>query len=55
MALCLTRREGEGIRIGDGVWVYVRKIQGSRVRLSIVAPNDVEIARTELDDKTEAA
>lgn len=45
--LSLTRKKGESIRIGDAV-VTVVKSTGGRVELSIDAPADVRIMRTEL-------
>jgi carbon storage regulator len=45
--LVLGRREGESIRIGDGIYVTVVRIQGNTVRIGITAPGEV-IVRTEL-------
>ena len=46
--LVLTRREGEGIALGDDVVVTVVSVQGNKVRLGISAPDDVKIRRCEL-------
>ncbi len=43
--LVLSRREGETIKIGDGIELTVVAIRGDRVRLGIVAPSDVPICR----------
>ena len=45
--LCLTRKQGQSIVIGDSV-VRIRKIKGSSVQLVIAAPDDVKIRRGEL-------
>lgn len=53
--LVLSRRLGEGVylrREGDGpeqeILVTVHEIQGGKVRLSFVAPDDVIVLREEL-------
>jgi carbon storage regulator len=46
--LVLSRKLGEKIVIGDGITLTVVKIDGDKVRLGIVAPEDVPIARAEL-------
>jgi carbon storage regulator len=46
--LVLTRRTGQALRIGDGVEVYVVRVDGDRVVLGIQAPRDVSIVRAEL-------
>ncbi len=46
--LVLSRREGETIKIGDGIEVVVVGIRGDRVRIGISAPPEVEICREEL-------
>jgi carbon storage regulator len=48
MALVLTRRVNERIRIGDTITVEVVRVTGGQVRLSIEAPKDVLIARDEV-------
>jgi carbon storage regulator len=48
MALTLSRKSGEWIRIGD-VRVDVVKIQGNRVKLAITAPPQVRIVRGEIE------
>ncbi|WP_323115219.1 carbon storage regulator [Pseudomonas guariconensis] len=46
--LCLTRRVGERIVIGDGITVQVLQINGGIVRLGVVAPEGVAIDREEI-------
>ncbi len=48
--LVLSRREKEGIVIGDRITVKVVKIRGNQVRLAIEAPKEVRVLRTELVD-----
>lgn len=45
--LVLTRRPGQAIMIGE-VEVYVAEVKGDQVRLSINAPRDVTILRSEV-------
>lgn len=46
--LIVTRRPNESIQIGSDVVVTVLAIHGNQVRISIRAPKDVHIVRTEL-------
>lgn len=46
--LVISRRPGERLRIGPNVWVTVLSQQGSKIRLGIEAPADVEVMRQEL-------
>jgi carbon storage regulator len=46
--LVLSRKEGEGIRLGDGIEIEVVSISKGVVRLGIKAPKDVLILRSEL-------
>lgn len=46
--LTLTRKEGEGIRIGDDVRVVIREIRGRQIRVGIAAPASVGIYREEI-------
>jgi carbon storage regulator len=46
--LVLTRKVGERIVIGRGITVEVVSVQGSKVRLGIVAPPDVPVDREEV-------
>ena len=58
--LILSRRSGEGIRIGDAIRVTVVSVDGQFVRLGIEAPASSKILREELwravaEDNQEAA
>lgn len=55
MALVLTRRDGEWVRIGDAIRVQVVEIDRGRCRLRIEAPRDVEIVREEILPQPTAA
>ncbi len=46
--LVLSRRENEGIVIGEGIVVRVMAIEDGRVRLGIEAPREVPIHREEI-------
>ena len=48
MGLALTRKEEDGIMIGDDIHIKVIKIASNKVRLLIDAPEDVVILRDEL-------
>lgn len=52
--LVLSRKEGEGIRLGDGIELEVVSIGKGVVRLGIKAPKDVLILRSELAKAVEA-
>jgi len=52
--LTLTRRVGERIRIGN-VTIRVDRIKTGSVRVSIDAPKDIEIVRTELEQPNDPA
>jgi carbon storage regulator len=46
--LILQRRAGESVRIGDDIEITVVATEGGRVRLSISAPKEITILRSEL-------
>ena len=46
--LVLTRKANESIRIGEDVIVTVSRITGRRVSLSISAPEEISILRSEI-------
>ncbi len=46
--LVLTRRLGEGIRIGDNIKISIEKISKGQIKIGIDAPKDVVIAREEV-------
>lgn len=47
--LVLTRKANEEITIGEDVRLVVLGIRGNRVRLGVIAADDVEIHRAEID------
>ncbi len=46
--LILTRRAGEGLRIGADIEVTVMAVSGTQVRIGIKAPRDVTVDREEV-------
>lgn len=48
--LCLSRREGETICIGEDITVTVVEISGGQVRLGISAPKHIPVHRQEVYD-----
>ncbi len=48
--LVLSRKIGEEIVIGNDIRVTIVDVKGGRVKLGIVAPDDVGIFRSELRD-----
>ena len=46
--LVLSRKAGESVVIGGGITITVVKVKGSQVRVSIDAPEDVPLLRSEL-------
>ncbi len=49
--LILTRRAGEGLRIGDHIEVTVMAVNGAQVRIGINAPRDVAVDREEIAER----
>ncbi len=49
--LVLTRKQGEGIVIGDDVTIKIIEIQGTNVQLGIEAPREMKIHRQEVFDR----
>lgn len=49
--LCLTRKIGEKIVIGEGITVQVLQINGGIVRLGVVAPEGTPIDREEIANR----
>lgn len=49
--LILTRRSGEGIRIGENIRVVILEIKGSQVRIGIEAPEDTQVHRDEVFER----
>ncbi len=46
--LVLSRRPGQGLRIGPNVELQVVRIEGDRVVLGIAAPREIAVVRSEL-------
>ncbi|WP_346937732.1 carbon storage regulator CsrA [uncultured Clostridium sp.] len=46
--LVVTRKSGEGIKIGDDVEITIVKVDDNSVKVSINAPKEVKILRSEL-------
>lgn len=46
--LVLSRKVGESIIIGDSIEVKVLKVDGSSVKIGIVAPSNVRVYRQEI-------
>jgi carbon storage regulator len=46
--LILTRKEGEGIRLGDNIRIVLVQLRGNQVRLGIECPNTMRVLREEL-------
>jgi len=53
--LSLSRRAGEGFRIGQDVHVQVIAVDNYHARIRITAPKSVEIMRNELDEHAEVS
>jgi carbon storage regulator len=46
--LCLSRREGEVINVGDDVTITLVRIKGAAARIGVVAPRDIGVHRGEV-------
>lgn len=49
--LVLTRKEGEGLIIGDDIRITVVELKGGGVRIGIQAPREKKIYRQEVYDR----
>jgi carbon storage regulator len=49
--LVLSRKVGEEIVIGNDIHIKVVEMRGGKVRIGIVAPEDVIVDRQEIHDK----
>jgi len=49
--LVLSRKDGEGIRVGDEIVITIVSTSGGQVRLGIEAPAQITIHREEIYDK----
>lgn len=52
--LILTRKPGQGFRIGDDIEITITEISGDKVRVGIDAPREVKILRSELQETMES-
>ena len=48
MALILTRRIGETLKIGDDVSITILGVKGNQVRLAVNAPDEIAVNRNEI-------
>ncbi len=46
--LILTRKEGDGIRLGDHIRIVLVQLKGNQVRLGIECPSHIRVLREEL-------
>ena len=53
--LCLTRRVGERLIVGDDITVTVISVDGQTARIGIAAPKSVRVDRREVRDRVDAA
>ena len=49
--LVLTRKPGEGLRIGDDITIKIIEVKGGGIRLGIDAPRDMKIYRQEVYER----
>lgn len=49
--LVLTRREGQGLRIGEDIYVHLIRSTDGETRVGIEAPRSVNVVRLELLDQ----
>ncbi len=48
--LILTRKTGQGFRIGSDIEITITEVAGDRVRVGINAPKEIKILRSELKE-----
>lgn len=53
--LVLQRRVGESICVGDDIEVRVLSIRNRQVKIGVIAPKEVEIRRSELEEINRSA
>ena len=46
--LILTRKSGEGIRIGDSITLRIIEVRGNQVRVGVEAPRNISVHREEI-------
>lgn len=49
--LILTRKSGEGIRVGDEIKVVILEVKGNQVRVGIEAPQNIQVHRDEVYER----
>jgi carbon storage regulator len=49
--LLLSRKQGESIKIGHDVEIFVTRIYGSRVTIGVAAPKECHVIRSEIERK----
>jgi carbon storage regulator len=49
--LVLSRKVGEEIVIGGNIRVRIVKIDGNKVRIGVIAPDDISVDRQEIHDR----
>lgn len=49
--LILTRKSGEGIKIGDDIRVVILETKGNQVRIGIEAPKGTKVYRDEIYER----
>ena len=53
--LILSRKPGQGIRVGSNIVITVKEIRGRQVRIGIDAPADIPVYREEIYEAITAA
>jgi carbon storage regulator len=53
--LVLSRKPQEKIQIGKDITITILKVKGQSVKVGIVAPDDVQVMRTEIMDRPTAS
>jgi carbon storage regulator len=48
--LILTRKTGQGFRIGEDIEVTITEVLGDKVRVGIEAPKEIKVLRSELTE-----
>jgi carbon storage regulator len=48
--LVLKRKEGQSIDVGDNVRIVLREIRGGHAKIGILAPKDVRVKRSEIEE-----
>ena len=46
--LVLTRKSGEGIRIGENIRIVIFEVKGNQVKIGIEAPVETQVLRDEI-------